>query len=122
MSKGIESGNWSDEDELAETYSRRKGFAYGRAGRPVQQARLLLAARPGEVAEVGYRVGYDSPSQFSREYRRQFGTPPSQDAVRLRGSGYSPGCRPSSASCSICTCSWCSCASSRQARLCSRWA
>jgi hypothetical protein len=32
----------NDEDELAETYSRRKGFAYGRSGRPVQQARLLL--------------------------------------------------------------------------------
>ena len=37
----IESGNWSDEDELAETYSRRKGFAYGRTGRPVQQGALL---------------------------------------------------------------------------------
>ncbi|MEV4377580.1 hypothetical protein [Streptosporangium sp. NPDC049644] len=32
------------------------------------------------------RVGYDSPSQFSREYRRQFGAPPSQNAARLRGS------------------------------------
>jgi len=37
----IESGNWNDEDELAETYSRRKGFAYGRSGRPVQQGALL---------------------------------------------------------------------------------
>ena len=37
----IESGNWSDEDELAETYSRRKGFAYGRSGRPMQQGALL---------------------------------------------------------------------------------
>ena len=37
----IESGNWSDEDELAETYSRRKGFAYGRSGRAVQQGALL---------------------------------------------------------------------------------
>ncbi len=37
----IESGNWSDEDELAETYSRRKGFAYGRSGRPVQHSALL---------------------------------------------------------------------------------
>jgi magnesium chelatase subunit H len=37
----IESGNWSDEDELAETYSRRKGFAYGRSGRPVQHGALL---------------------------------------------------------------------------------
>ena len=38
---------------------------------------------PG-VAGVGRRVGYDSPSQFSREYRRQFGAPPGQDAARLR--------------------------------------
>jgi magnesium chelatase subunit H len=37
----VESSNWSDEDELAETYSRRKGFAYGRSGRPVQQGALL---------------------------------------------------------------------------------
>jgi magnesium chelatase subunit H len=37
----IESGNWSDGDQLAETYSRRKGFAYGRSGRPVQHGALL---------------------------------------------------------------------------------
>ena len=37
----IDSGRWDDEDELAETYTRRKGFAYGRAGRPVQHAALL---------------------------------------------------------------------------------
>jgi AraC-like DNA-binding protein len=29
-------------------------------------------------------VGYDSPSQFSREYRRMFGAPPGRDAARLR--------------------------------------
>jgi AraC-like DNA-binding protein len=29
-------------------------------------------------------VGYDSPSQFSREYRRMFGAPPSRDALALR--------------------------------------
>lgn len=51
----------------------------------LQQARLQLAAHPDDVAGVGFRVGYESPSQFSREYRRQFGTPPSQDAQRLRG-------------------------------------
>lgn len=51
----------------------------------LQEARLLLAMRSADVAGVGYSVGYDSPSQFSREYRRQFGSPPSQDAVRLRG-------------------------------------
>jgi AraC-like DNA-binding protein len=52
----------------------------------LQQARLLLATHPHDVTGVGHRVGYDSPSQFSREYRRQFGAPPSQDAARLRGS------------------------------------
>ena len=33
---------------------------------------------------VGHLVGYDSPSQFNREYRRLFGAPPGQDAARLR--------------------------------------
>jgi magnesium chelatase subunit H len=37
----IDNSRWEDGDELAETYSRRKGFAYGRSGRPVQQAALL---------------------------------------------------------------------------------
>jgi magnesium chelatase subunit H len=37
----IESSRWEDENELAETYSRRKGFAYGRTGRAVQQSALL---------------------------------------------------------------------------------
>ncbi|MFV5997413.1 AraC family transcriptional regulator [Streptomyces sp. NPDC056231] len=50
----------------------------------LQEARLLLATHPGDVTGVGQRVGYDNPSQFSREYRRQFGAPPSKDAVRLR--------------------------------------
>ena len=50
----------------------------------LQEARLLLAAHPTDVTGVGHRVGYDSPSQFSREYRRQFGAPPSQDAISLR--------------------------------------
>ncbi|MFJ2645632.1 AraC family transcriptional regulator N-terminal domain-containing protein [Streptomyces sp. NPDC087420] len=50
----------------------------------LQEARLLLATHPGDVTGVGQRVGYDNSSQFSREYRRQFGAPPSQDAARLR--------------------------------------
>jgi magnesium chelatase subunit H len=37
----IESSRWTDEGELAETYTRRKGFAYGRAGHAVQQTALL---------------------------------------------------------------------------------
>jgi AraC-like DNA-binding protein len=50
----------------------------------LQEARSLLVARPGDVAGVGHLVGYDSPSQFNREYRRLFGAPPGQDAARLR--------------------------------------
>jgi AraC-like DNA-binding protein len=49
----------------------------------LQQARLLLTAAPSDITAVSRSVGYDSLSQFSREYRRQFGAPPSQDAVRL---------------------------------------
>ncbi len=37
----VDNGRWEDGDELAETYSRRKGFAYGRSGKPVQQPQLL---------------------------------------------------------------------------------
>ena len=40
----VESSRWGDEDELAETYKRRKGFAYGRTGRAVQQTALLTSA------------------------------------------------------------------------------
>ena len=37
----MDNSRWENSDELAETYSRRKGFAYGRAGKPVQHAKLL---------------------------------------------------------------------------------
>jgi transcriptional regulator GlxA family with amidase domain len=50
----------------------------------LQEARSLLVARGGDVAGVGHLVGYDSPTQFNREYRRLFGAPPGQDAARLR--------------------------------------
>ena len=43
----VESGSWTDEDELAETYTRRKGFAYGRAGKPMQQPDLLKSVLAG---------------------------------------------------------------------------
>ncbi|HEV3359229.1 MAG TPA: AraC family transcriptional regulator [Pseudonocardiaceae bacterium] len=50
----------------------------------LQAARLLLANRPNDVSGVGHLVGYDSSSQFSREYRRLFGAPPRVDAARMR--------------------------------------
>jgi magnesium chelatase subunit H len=40
----IESSRWSEDTEIAETYSRRKGFAYGRSGRAVQHTALLQSA------------------------------------------------------------------------------
>ncbi|MEU3980414.1 AraC family transcriptional regulator [Streptomyces sp. NPDC026672] len=61
----------------------------------LQAARLLLANHPNDVTGVGFRVGYDNPSQFSREYRRLFGAPPSRDAVRMRtGAGPAPAALP----------------------------
>jgi magnesium chelatase subunit H len=40
----VENSRWDDEDELAETYTRRKSFAYGLKGHPVQQTALLTSA------------------------------------------------------------------------------
>ncbi|MCX2930878.1 AraC family transcriptional regulator [Mycobacterium sp. CVI_P3] len=56
----------------------------------LQEARSMLVAEPGDIAGVGHRVGYDSPSQFTREYRRLFGAPPGQDAMRIRGHAQGP--------------------------------
>jgi AraC-like DNA-binding protein len=53
----------------------------------LQQARLLLIGEGTDVAAAGFAVGYDSLSQFSREYRREFGSPPGRDAARLRDQG-----------------------------------
>ena len=50
----------------------------------LQKSRLLLLTGESDVATAGFRVGYESASQFSREYRRQFGLPPGRDAARLR--------------------------------------
>jgi len=47
-------------------------------------ARSLLIAGEGNATSVAFGVGYESPTQFSREYARQFGLPPSRDAARLR--------------------------------------
>jgi transcriptional regulator GlxA family with amidase domain len=56
----------------------------------LHEARTRLLAEPGDVAGVGLAVGYDSPSQFSREYRRMFGVPPSRDVVVLREAASPP--------------------------------
>ncbi|MFC4535216.1 AraC family transcriptional regulator [Sphaerisporangium dianthi] len=49
----------------------------------LQAARTMLMTRPANVGEIGYFVGYESPSQFSREYRKAFGISPGRDAAQL---------------------------------------
>lgn len=50
----------------------------------LQDARSLMLVEDIDVASAALRVGYESPSQFSREYRRVFGEPPARDIARLR--------------------------------------
>ena len=63
--------------------TRMTPIQYQKAVR-LQQARLALVSSGRDVAEVAHAVGYDSASQFSREYRRLFGAPPGRDAQRIR--------------------------------------
>ena len=48
----------------------------------LQEARRMLASQGLDASTAGFAVGYESPSQFSREYTRQFGAPPRRDAQR----------------------------------------
>ena len=50
----------------------------------LQDARRLMLGEGLDAAEAAFRVGYESPSQFSREYRRQFGAPPRRDVAALK--------------------------------------
>lgn len=50
----------------------------------LQEARRLMLSRDLDAASAGFQVGYESASQFSREYRRHFGAPPIADIQQLR--------------------------------------
>ncbi|SFE64321.1 AraC-type DNA-binding protein [Bacillus sp. OV194] len=50
----------------------------------LQEARSLLLSVLPDAADAAFRVGYESPSQFSREYSRMFGFPPKEDIKRLK--------------------------------------
>lgn len=52
----------------------------------LQEARRLILGQAVDAATAAHLVGYESPSQFSREYCRLFGAPPIRDAERLRAS------------------------------------
>lgn len=80
----VESGNWSDEDELAETYTHRKCFAYGCSGKPEQQPALLgtmlqhvdLTYQNLESVEVGITTVdhyFDTLGGISRAVKRASG-------------------------------------------------
>ena len=49
----------------------------------LQEARRLMLVEGATASTAGFAVGYESPSQFSREYRRLFGAPPRADIERL---------------------------------------
>ena len=48
------------------------------------EARRLMVAEEANVSMAAYAVGYESVSQFSREYARMFGVPPKRDASALK--------------------------------------
>jgi magnesium chelatase subunit H len=96
----LENARWEDEDELAEAYTRRKGFAYGRGGRPQQQAALLesvlaqaeLAYQNLDSVELGVTTVdtyFDTLGGISRAMRRAQGGHAAPvyiaDATRGRG-------------------------------------
>lgn len=53
----------------------------------LHEARRLLLASATSAADAGFQVGYESPSQFSREYARYFGLPPIGDVRRAMLTG-----------------------------------
>ena len=50
----------------------------------LQEARRLMLGEALDAAEASFKVGYESPTQFNREYRRLFGAPPRRDIEALR--------------------------------------
>jgi AraC-like DNA-binding protein len=54
------------------------------------RARRLMLFQNMDASDACHRVGYLSPSQFSREYGRFFGSAPTKDIARLRAEGIAP--------------------------------
>jgi magnesium chelatase subunit H len=80
----IDAGSWGEEDELADSYERRKSYAYGRDGKPAQQSALLssmlgrvdLAYQNLESVELGVTTVdhyFDTLGGISRAVRRARG-------------------------------------------------
>ena len=50
----------------------------------LQEARRLMLGDDLDAASAAFRVGYEDPSYFSRDYKKLFGSPPQRDIVSLR--------------------------------------
>jgi AraC-like DNA-binding protein len=53
----------------------------------LHEARRLMLEKGDSAESSSFKVGYKSPSQFSREYSRMFGSPPARDAAKMSSSG-----------------------------------
>lgn len=54
----------------------------------LQEAQRLMLREDYDVTRAAFAVGYESQTQFSREYKRQFGEPPQKDIANLRKPSY----------------------------------
>jgi AraC-like DNA-binding protein len=54
------------------------------------EARRLMVTDGFNAANAAYQVGYESASQFSREYARMFGTPPKRDISEMKAMPVEP--------------------------------
>jgi AraC-like DNA-binding protein len=52
----------------------------------LSEARRLMLSENFDAAEAAYRVGYESASQFNREYKRMFGMPPKTNVNQIKNS------------------------------------
>lgn len=57
----------------------------------LQEARRLMLTESLQASDAAFQVGYESPSQFSREYARMYGRPPMLDMQELRSQAAAPG-------------------------------
>ncbi|VVT46777.1 Transcriptional regulator, AraC family [Kosakonia radicincitans] len=62
----------------------------------LHQARMLMVRQEMTAAAASYAVGYESPSQFNREFKRLFGLPPAQEVQRMQQSFAVPPPHPAS--------------------------
>jgi len=71
-------------DERARELRRVAGLPSVQKQLRLQEARQLMLNENLDAGSAGGRVGYESSSQFSREYSRLFGAPPQRDVTRMR--------------------------------------